>query len=42
MSSWPECVGKTVEEARATVTKEFPDVYIQVLGPVQFLSTHHV
>ena len=33
--TWPECVGKTVEEARAMVMKEFPDVHIQVLGPNQ-------
>ena len=30
--NWPELVGKDVEEARATILREFPDVTIQLLG----------
>jgi len=29
---WPELIGKPVEEARAVITKERPDVHIEVLA----------
>lgn len=32
--SWPECVGKKAEEAHEMVSKECPDVRIQVLTEV--------
>ena len=35
--SWPECVGKKAEEAREMVSKECPDVRIQVLTEVKVI-----
>lgn len=40
MRSWPELVGKDVVEARATIMKEDPSVYIEEVREVSLLRIY--